>query len=82
MNVQPFYHDAQIEGEFNHRKVVAALEAIDDVLGETIEVAGDQVLFTATSCVASEAEEVLDRLGLRLVGNVVEWEAGDPADLM
>lgn len=85
-NKQPVYHDIQCapwRASSNlHAEIIieAFKKIVPKAQHDSIEVFGDQILFTAYRDRSNDAKRVAEKLGL--TGVVVEWEAGDPADLM
>jgi hypothetical protein len=81
MNVQPFYHCAeQVKGD--KRAIIKAIKSIKTVLKDTVDLFNGELLFTATSDVSNEANEKLKALPGVTMGDEIDAEAGDPADLL
>jgi hypothetical protein len=80
MNKQPFYHFAELEGNYDEYKIKELLSKLDDVLVNTIELFTSDLVFTATDDVCEAAEDLLRSENVYL--KYIESEAGNPYDLM
>lgn len=84
MNKQPFYHQCEVVGDPS--AICGAMRRIKSVIKSSVEYGCDELLFTATTDVCSEANHRL--MTLRSEGLVekikypVNAEPGDPCDLM
>lgn len=81
MNKQPHYHWAQFEGKCDSKKIREIIASFDDVLEDTIEIMGGEILFTATDDLSYEIQPKIEEAGVNLVADM-DAEPGDPADLM
>ena len=86
MNEQPFYHQTELQEnvdgtpeEAKVRMLVAG--ACGDILADTIDIANNELLFTATRSCCLEVERALEDSGFKLSYHITA-EPGDPADLM
>lgn len=82
MNKQPFYHDAQFTAD--HLPAIRkCLRGFSTVIKSSIEITGNQILFTATEDLAQVTTVALKKVGVRFVGSsCVDCEPGNPTDLM
>lgn len=84
MNKQPFYHQAELEGE--EAQIVNAIYGIRGVLKGSVDYVCGELLFTATRDVSVEANNALAKLkSENRINEITVWvnaEPGDPQDLM